>query len=206
VIGSLDDNLLDKLTSSVTDSTARSLVNAAFPRVEEILTRERNRLAEALLSGLPWLAAAAVDTVLTYYTAPDKLWKTVGYSSSAILAGTGGVMSVLGLQTPQTSTQDAQGKSSALDPYVEQASKQLVTQAEPKVRAIIDDERKRLAGALQASIPWISGGAIGAVATAFAIPDGHDLLKVVGWLIVIALVAYGAFAGLEVMRQKALPQ
>lgn len=206
MIGSLDDNLLTKLTSSLTDSSAKSLVNAAFPKVEAILTHERNRLANALISGLPWLAAAAVDAVFTYYTAPNPFWKTFGYASSAALAGTGGVMSLLELKSPETAAPTTTSEATQFDPYIESASKMLIAQADPKVRLIIDQERARLAGALQTSLPWISGGALGAVATAFVIPNELEALKILGWIIVIALVTYGAWLGLDVMKQKALPQ
>jgi hypothetical protein len=203
VIGSLDDSLLTKLTSSVTDSTVKSAIDNAFPKIQAILEQERNRLVNALMTGIPFGAASAIAATLTYYYAETVTHRALGYSLAAAIAGGGGVSVLLGLKSDQAPAAQTQGSSpSSLDPIIQNASQQLVAQADPKVRAIIEEERTRLTNALQTGLPWAIGSALAAVATAFVIPDGLEVLKILGWLITIALSAFGSWSALNTMQQK----
>jgi len=202
VIDSLEANLLDTLTSKLTDSTARSLVDAAFPKVQAILEQERNRLVNSLTMGIPFGAASAITATLTYYYAQTNAQKAIGYSLAAAIAGGGGIAVLLGLKSQDQNQVQTQTKSSSLDPYIEAAAQTLIAQADPKVRAIIAEERTRVTSSLQTALPWGVGGALAALATVFAIPDGLDALKILGWLIAIVLSAYGSWLALQKMSQK----
>lgn len=204
MIGSLDDNLLDKLTSSVTDTTVKSAIDNAFPKVKAILEQERNRLVDALMTGIPFASASAIAATLTYYYAQTVTQRALGYSLAAAIAGGGGLSVLLGLKSSDAPAVQAQGQSSPsqLDPIIEAASQKLVAQADPKVRAIIQEERTRLTNSLQTGLPWAIGSALAAVATAFVIPDNHEALKILGWLIAIALSAFGSWMALSAMQQK----
>ena len=203
MIGSLDDNILDTLTSKITDSTVKSAIDTAFPKILAALEHERNRVANALITGIPFGAASAITATLTYYYAQTTLQRAVGYSIAAAIAGGGGIAVLLGMKSSEILPQ-VQTKSSSLDPYIQTASQQLVAQADPKVRAIIEEERIRLSSALEAGLPWAAGSALSAVATAFLIPGNLEVLKVLGWLVTIALSTYGSWVSLDLMRQKAI--
>jgi len=86
---------------------------------------------------------------------------------------------------------------SAADPYIQQASDAIVTAAEPKLRLIVDEERKRIA---EAGIVFLPFGiaALGALlSTIFLVAPEDKNVKAVGYAGSAILLGAGAWFGLQ---------
>lgn len=70
---------------------AKAIVDQAEPRIKQIVNEERARIAESLLTGLPFWVAASGAFAATAFLVKDesKVMKTVGYSASALIYGIG---------------------------------------------------------------------------------------------------------------------
>lgn len=73
------------------------------------------------------------------------------------------------------------------------AAKAIVDQAEPATRAIIRDERTRVAEALIGGIPFAALAAVGASATAYLVPEGAVTAKFAGFAASAGLLGLGAW-------------
>jgi hypothetical protein len=199
---SLSDNALVSLTSKLTDPAIKNIVNQSIPTIRAIISEERNRLADALMAGIPFLAGAAVMASATYYLAPKdgKYQKAAGYGGASIILGSGAVITLMNLKSQEAAAKAAAQGSTALDPYIQSASQSLVVQAEPRVREIIQEERVRLAGALQEGLPWAAVASIVALASVFLVPDSMPVLKFLGWSGATALCATGTVKSLNGMK------
>ena len=51
----------------LTDALAKSIVEQAEPATRRVIRDERNRLAEALIGGIPFAAVAAIGATATLY-------------------------------------------------------------------------------------------------------------------------------------------
>lgn len=196
------------MNDSVLRDVARNLVTLAEPRVRAIVAEERTRLAEAVKAGLPFAGFSIITFLTTQYFIPpdeDKA-RIAGYVASgvALAAGVWWTASTLAdaaaLQRPvQASPSGAAGLLSELTSGVAtQMAQAVVQEAEPKVRQIVDDEKTRLAKAIQAGVPWAAGSAITAAATAFLVPEDVPAGKVGGYA---ASALLGAFAIWRAMDQ-----
>lgn len=181
---------LGQVNDSVIRDVARNLVTVAEPRVRAIVADERTRLAEAVKAGLPFAGFSAVSFLTTQYFIPEDADKAriAGYMASAVAlaAGVWWTASQLAdsaaLQQPVQATGGAAGLVSQLTSGVAtQMAQAVVVEAEPKIRQIVDDEKTRLATAIQAGVPWAAGSAIAAAATAFLVPEDSPLAKVGGY-------------------------
>ena len=181
---------LGQVNDSVIRDVARNLVTVAEPRVRAIVAEERTRLAEAVKAGLPFAGFSIISFLTTQYFIPEDADKAriAGYVASgvALAAGVWWTASALAdaaaLQRPVTAPGGAAGLVSQLTSGVAtQMAQAVVVEAEPKIRQIVDDEKTRLAQAVQAGVPWAGGAAVVAAATAFLVPDDSPLAKVGGY-------------------------
>jgi hypothetical protein len=86
---------------------------------------------------------------------------------------------------------------SAFDPIARSAARALVVESEPRLRAILDDERARLGAALKAALPFGVGSLAVLFATAFLVEPADKLLKAAGYSTSALLLGGGAWTATE---------
>ena len=191
---------LPQFGEGFTADLAKKVVSQADPAVRDVLKEQRTQFAQALLSGLPYATAAGVAAVVTSQIVPPiGLAKGLGYAASIGLGALGTYKILSTLSVPPKPPPPPE-KPTIFTPLIDQASKILLTEAEPKVRKIVDDERARLSKAAQAGLPWIAGGGAIFVATAFLLPAVKNILKTVGYTAAIGLVTAGLWIGFEKIK------
>jgi hypothetical protein len=184
----------------LTDTLARSIIEQAEPATRRVIRDERNRLAEALIGGIPFAAIAAIGGTATLYLVPagSKSAKFIGYSMSALTLGIGAWWSFSRLtDTPDEPEEAASG---TVADAAQTAAKAIVAHAEPKIRLIVEEERSRIAEAIQAGVPFWGASAIGVAATAFLVHDTAPVMKVAGYGASALIAALGAWLALEKER------
>jgi hypothetical protein len=191
---------LSDFTGGLTSGLARQIVGEAEPAVRRIVRDERNKLAEAAIGGLPFACAAAVGYSATRYLVPDAKpgLKAVGYIASAGAAGIGALWTFMKL-TGSPETAEAAASPGTTPKVVSQAAAAIIAEAEPKVRRIVDDEKKRLAEALETGIPWAVGAVAVFLATLFVAPS--PALKATGYSATALLLGAGAWRTLEATKE-----
>lgn len=185
------------LTGGLTSSVAREIVRQAEPVVREVVRDERNRFAEALIGGIPFAMLASMGYVATRYLAPDdsSRWKAIGYIGSAGAAGIGAWYTFSRL-TEQAPEAPAAGPSS-FDPVAQAAAQAIVKEADPKIRALVDEERARLAAAGKIFVPFAVGSLATLLATFFMVGDEKPGMKALGYTGGAALAGVGAWLALD---------
>lgn len=185
---------------SLTDSLAKSIVEQAEPATRRVIRDERNRLAEALIGGIPFAAVAAIGGVATLYLVPSDAGtaKFVGYSAAAATLGLGAWWAFSRLTEPVAPAASS-GGGIATD-VAATAAKAIVSQAEPKIRVIVEEERARIAEAAQLAIPFWAAAAIGVAVTSFLVPEEAKTTKVLGFSASTLIAALGTWMGLEKER------
>lgn len=169
------------------NQAAAAVVAQAEPRVRAIVQEERSKLANALIGGLPYLGASLTSFLIAQYLVPDKKKpiRSVGYVAAAGLFTVGAwkVLEVLG--AGQTAAPPPPAESSGILSMFGDTARQMaqvvVAEAEPKLRAIVDDERTLLGEAATQALPWVAGATVGYLATAFLVPDDKGPLKFGGY-------------------------
>jgi hypothetical protein len=197
---------ISDLVGGVTSGFAKQVVSEAEPAVRRIVREERNRFAEALTGGVPFAAFAALAFVGTRYLIPDKAStaKAAGYATAALSAAVGGWWTFSKLserpETPPSAAPSSAGPS-IVDPVVQKAAQALVAEAEPRVRAIVDEERARLAGAAMKGLPFALGALAVFLTTSFLVRDENRIAKAVGYSGSALLLGAGAWTTLSGIRE-----
>lgn len=192
---------LSALTGGITDAIAKKIVAEAEPATRRVIRDERNRLAEALIGGIPFLAISAIAFVATKYLVRDDapMAKFVGYAGSAAAAG-GGAIWTVGKLTETPEVPPPTTAPSAVTDVAVQAAQAIVSDAEPKIRQIVHEERTRISEAAMAGIPLWAASGIAFVATAFLVDDSANLMKTVGYSASTILAALGSYVALNKER------
>lgn len=192
---------LSALTSGLSDSIAKKIVSEAEPATRRVIRDERNRLAEAIIGGIPFFALSAIAFVGTQYLVSDDahMAKFIGYAGAAAAAG-GGALWTISRMTETSTPEQATNAPTAVTDVVVQAAQAIVTDAEPKIRKIVEDERARISEAVIAGIPFWVGSAVAFVGTAFMVSDDEKLMKTVGYSASALLTALGAYVVLDKER------
>jgi len=193
------------LVSGLTSGMAQQIVGEAEPAVRRIVREERNRIAEALIGGIPFGGAAAIGYTATRYLVPTTKpqFKAVGYIASAATAAVGAWWTFRRLTERSEPEAPATTPSGTTPKIVNQAATAIVNEAEPRVRRIVDDEKSRMASALQAGIPWGIGAAAAFIGTLIAVPADQAVLKAAGYSIAVVLAGSGAWMTLEAAKEVA---
>lgn len=183
----------------LTDSLAKSIVAQAEPATRRVIRDERNRLAEALIGGLPFAAVSAIAFVGTRYLVPDesKKAKFAGYAGAAAALGGGAWWSFSKLTESTGPAAESSAAPSPVADVASQAAKAIVDQAEPKIRAIVEEERGRISEAAMAGLPLWLASAITFAATAFLVSDGKPVTKTIGYSASAAIATIGAYIALS---------
>lgn len=191
-------------SNSVINQAASAVVSQAEPRVRAIVQEERSHLANAAIQGLPYFGAALTALLAAQHLVPEdkKFVKGAGYVTSAGLFTIGAwkVLDEVGgaEAPPASSASGGGGLLSIFGDTARQMAQVVVTEAEPKVRAIIDDEKAKLAEAAQTAIPFVGASLAGFFATAFLVPDGSNKTKFGGYMASSAALLLGLWKGLNV--------
>jgi hypothetical protein len=196
---------ISQLTSGITGNLARQIVSEAEPAMRRVVRDERNRLAEAIIGGIPFLAVGAIGYTATRYLVPDgqNTAKAVGYMGSAAAAAVGAWWS-LHRMTEAPSEGEAPATPSGTPPQiVQQAAAELIQAAEPRVRQLVAEERQRLADATQAGLPILAGGAAAFLATMFLVGDKNRALKALGYSASVLIMATGVWVTAEKTKEAA---
>jgi hypothetical protein len=191
------------LASGLTSGLAKQIIGEAEPAVRRIVRDERNRLAEALIGGIPFGGAAAIGYTATRYLVPEKkpIVKAVGYIASAATATIGAWWTFKRL-TETAEPKPVESTPAGTTPkIVNQAATAIVIEAEPRVRSIVDDEKALMSSALQAGLPWAIGAVAVFLGTTFVVRPGQDLLKAAGYSITALLLGSGAWMTLEKTKE-----
>ena len=192
---------LSALTSGISDSIAKKIVSEAEPATRRVIRDERNRLAEAIIGGIPFFALSAIGFVATQYLVSDDapMAKFIGYGGSAAAAG-GGALWTISRMTETSTPEQASTTPTAVTDVVVQAAQAIVTDAEPKIRKIVEDERARISEAVIAGIPFWIGSAVAFIGTAFMVDADEKLMKTVGYSASALLTALGGYVVLDKER------
>jgi hypothetical protein len=188
------------LTSGLTSGLAKQIVTEVEPVVRRVVREERNRYAEALIGAIPFGVVSALAFIGSkYVVSPDSgTLKATGYLTSAVAAATGAWWTVSHLQEQAApAPAPVKGGPTAADPYIQQTSQAIVTAAEPKIRALVDDERKRIAQAGLTALPFAVGAAAAFLSTIFLVDPDKKLMKAVGYTGTAILLGAGSWFGLQ---------
>lgn len=191
-------------SSSVINQAASAVVAQAEPRVRAIVAEERSRLAHSAIQGLPYLGGALTALLATQYLLPQdkKFVKGAGYVASAGLFTIGAWKALEAAAGPESAPPPPPSESGVLSVFgdtARQMAQVIVTEAEPKVRAIIDDEKAKLGEAATSALPFIGASVAGFLATAFLVPDDKNAWKFGGYLTSAAAMLAGLWKGLNVV-------
>lgn len=189
----------------ITSDLARTVIAEAEPAVRRVIQEERNKFADALMTFVPYGAAAAIAYVVTYYMLPTGLGiaKTLGYSASAATAAIGAWHAGAQLEEPVEKKPEPVEGPAWLDPIAKSAAEAIVKEAEPPLRQIVDDERARLATALQHGLPFWIASAASLLATFFMVDEDNEMMKVVGYSGSALLGGAGMWVALEKEKEVA---
>lgn len=198
--------------SGITGGMAKDIVREAEPAVRRLIREERHRFSEAILGGLPFLGVSAIAYVVTRYLVPDgkSTAKGVGYLASAASGTVGAWYMVSELRgTPETPGvaaepgQPSSATSATVNTVAANAAKAVVSEAEPKVRKIVDEEISRIAAAGQAALPFAVGSIATFLATFFLVDSKNNKIKALGYTGSALLLGAGAWIGLEKEKEVA---
>lgn len=192
---------LSALTGGITDAVAQKIVSEAEPATRRVIRDERNRLAEALIGAIPFFSISAIAFVGTRYLVRDEahMAKFVGYGASAAAAG-GGALWTFARMTETAPPPPPSTAPAAVTAVAVQAAQAIVNDAEPKIRAIVEEERTRISTAAIAGIPYWAGAGLVFVGTAFMVNDDAQVMKTLGYSVSVLLTALGAYVALDKER------
>lgn len=189
-------------SSTVINQAAAAVVSQAEPRVRAIVQEERSQLANALIAGIPYLGASLTAFLAAQYMVPadKKGLRGIGYVGAAALF-TVGAWRVLekGSETTAPPTPPSEGGSGVMSIFgdtARQMAQVVVAEAEPKLRAIIADERSLLGQAATDAMPFIAASVAGYLATAFLVPENKRPWKFGGYALSSAALMGGLWKGL----------
>lgn len=190
--------------SGITSDIAKKIVQEADPATRALIRDERNRLAEALIGGIPFAAGSAIGAAGTYFLVPDgaNLAKFAGYgaSAAALLVGAWWTFSRLTEERPTAEKPAAPG---IVTSAAAEAAKDIVREAEPKIRAIVQEEKAKAAAAAMAGLPLAVGSLAAFFATMFLVKPENRAMKTVGYSGSAILLGAGAWIALEKERETA---
>src|SRR5204862_6900847 len=161
----------------LTDTLAQKIVAAAEPATRRVISEERTKFAQALMEGTAASSAALLTFIGTKYFVPEKsrVLKGLGYGASALLVGAGALWALSSLQSPPSPEGAAAPAGAPASGIIkstsEQAAGDIVAAAEPKIKAIVDEERARLADAALYGLPFIAVGLMSAIGTWILVKD-----------------------------------
>lgn len=187
--------------SGITGDLAKQIVDAADPATRRIIKAERNRLAEALIGGTVFAGISALAYVNTRYLVPDSSTKAkaVGYSAAALAMAVGAWWTLDHMSDSTVKPITEQG--GVVADVAAQAARDIVNEAEPRIRRIVEEEKARAVQAAQAGIPLAIGSLAAFLLTTFLVDDKNKTMKAVGYSGSALLLGAGAYVALDKERE-----
>ena len=189
-------------SNAVINQAASAVVSQAEPRVRAIVAEERSRLANATIQSLPFLGGSLTAFLAAQYLVPSdkKFLKGVGYVASAGIFTVGAWKVLQELSGPEKAAPASSGGGllAIFGDTARQMAQVVVTEAEPKVRQIVADEKAKLAEAGLETLPFLGASAAGFLATAILVSDEDKKLKFGGYMASAAALLAGFWRGLTV--------
>lgn len=188
----------ESLTSGLTSGLAKQIISEGEPVVRRIVKQERNKFAQALIGGIPFALISTLAYLGAKYIIPadNTLAKAAAYTASA-MAGAGGAWWVISNLEEKVPPPPPKTGPTALDPVVQQASQAIVTAAEPRVRAIVDEEKKKIAEAGLTALPFGIAAVAAFLSTFFLVEPEKKLVKAAGYAGTALLLGAGVWFGLQ---------
>lgn len=189
---------LGQITDLLTGGLAENVVSAAEPAFRRVVREERARVADAVIAGIPFATLSALAFIATRYLVPeDSVAKAVGYTTSTAFLAAAAWWVYDGLSEKAPAAPETPSRPSVLDPVAARTAKAMVDQAEPRLRAILDEERTRIATAVQWGVPFWVGGLGTLLATIFLVPEEKKTWKALGYSGAALLAGIGSWVALE---------
>lgn len=186
--------------SGLIEEAARQVVAQADPVARRIVSEERVRVAAAVKKSLPFVGLSAAALLGSNYLITDKKARALGYLASAGLATAGIWMAVDTISEGQQQMQAQQAAPSGLtaltQPVADQFARAVVTEAEPRVKEIVQAEKTRLAETAGTALPWTALSAVAFLGTAFFVPESSNVGKAAGYAASAALLIGGLWSAL----------
>lgn len=197
---------LGQLSQSLVDQAARAVIAEAEPRVRLIVREERSRLANAAIEGLPYAAASAAVFIAASQLVPAKspTLKSAGYVASAGLLAIGAWQTLSVAAGPETTPTPPTSSDTGIPLFsstAQQLAQAVVREAEPKVRALVEDERVKLGSAVENALPFLGASAAAFLGTAYLVPKEKPSWKFAGYMGSVAALLLGAWRGLTVISE-----
>ncbi len=193
--------------SSITSQAAQAIVEQAEPRLRKVLEDERKRAADAVGETIPYLAISAGAFLVSTYVITEKIPRTIGYVLSAGTLGIGLYQTVSKLkETSETAAAPGEPAPSSplsdilsalVDPATRQMAASIIAASEPKIRALIEEERARAANAILTALPWLGLSAASFFGTMFVIPEKMGIGKLIGYLVASGALLFGIHQGVR---------
>lgn len=186
------------------DQAARAVIQEAEPRVRAIVRDERSRLANAAIEGLPYVAASAAAFIAASQLVPagSPTLKSAGYVTAAGLLAIGAWQTLQTAAGPETPPlPPSEGGIPFVTSTAQQLAEAVVREAEPKVRALVDDERAKLGGAVENALPFLGASAAAFLGTAYLVPEKKPSWKFAGYMTSAAALLFGAWRGLSLISE-----
>ncbi len=171
------------VSTGLLERAASAVVTAAEPRVRDILQEERATVAKAAMEVLPYGGAAATTYLATSYFVPEGslVLKGIGYVGAAALGTFGAWKALSKLRGAEKPVEPEEPTPSVLDPIAQGLARAVISEAEPRVRSLVADERARLGTAGEAALPWGALAAASFFSTMYLIPDNLPAAKMAGY-------------------------
>lgn len=183
------------MSSSVVNQAAREVVAAADPRVRQIIAEERERVARALAESFSFGGIGVLAALGTRYYVPSGTGQALGYGAAVILGGVAAWRLWSGLRAPPAPPEDPDGSTLIrfVEPVVNQFATAVVREAEPRIRAIVEDEKAKFEEAAKVAVPAVAGAAASYLGTSYLVPDRMKLGKVAGYGLAATLLFYSIY-------------
>lgn len=193
---------LGQIGDVITGSVARSIVERAEPVARRIVSEERTKFSQSLISGIPWVIGAALAYIGTSYFVPAKPTpKAIGYAASALMLGAGAWQTFSGMSEPvvesEATPEIAPPPLPGTTGLVDQAAEAIVAEADPKIRQIIQEERVRAVDAAKAGLPLAVASLATFLTTLFVVSDDSKFLKAAGYAGSALLLGAGSWIALD---------
>lgn len=198
---------LGQVSTSVTNQAAQAIIEQAEPKLRQVISEERARAADVVLETIPYLGISIGSFLISTYVVTERIPKTIGYVLSAGTLGVGLYQTISKLKEtvstapPSPSTQQPSPLgdilSALIDPATRQMAAAIIAASEPKIEALIEEERNRAANAILSALPWFGVSAAAFLGTMFAVPEKVSVGKLVGYLAAAGSFLFGIYRGVQ---------
>lgn len=190
--------------------TAQAVVEAAEPRLRQIIAEERSRLADVAVASLPYVGLSALTYLVSAYVIEKgSTLKTVGYGVSIGFLALGLWQGIEAIGEQPASAAPIQEEDTGIigdvvgalvDPASRKLAAAVVLESEPVIREILVEERLRFAEAIETAVPFLGVSVAAGLGTAYLVPEDMSMAKFAGYMVSAGGALYGLYRGAGVVR------